>query len=136
MEVVNNFRQMNSYRFESLFIFVIVNASQMDRVNLLITKIAGFGNKTHERFGDAFVSGFLILKKFHFYIGFLLQFFPSLILSRVTQNKGKQQSNLFLVSAGSDLRMSPLRPNPLSIRVDERRSKNVRDFLQLFSRTN
>ena len=49
---------------------------------------------------------------------------------------GQQQSNLIPVSAGSDLRMSPLRPNPYkSIGIGERRSK-FRGFLQLFSRPN
>jgi hypothetical protein len=49
---------------------------------------------------------------------------------------GQQQSNSFPVSAGSDLRMSPLRPNPyLSIGVKMRKSK-FRGFFQLFSRPN
>lgn len=49
---------------------------------------------------------------------------------------GNQQSNLFPVSAGSDLRMSPLRPNPyLSIGIEMRKSK-YRGFFQLFSRPN
>ena len=130
MEVVNNFRQMNSYRFERLFIFADIKCDMKLEFVTYENRLAGNGIKAPKRFGHAF------LRELSYYIGFLLQFFPSLILSRVTQNKGKQQSNLFLVSAGSDLRMSPLRPNPLSIRVDERRSKNVRDFLLLFSRTN
>ena len=71
-------------------------------------------------------------------IGFLSYLFPSLIISRVFQRGGKQQSNLFPVSAGSDVRMSPLRPNPfLSAGVEERRGKyKFRGLLRLFSRTN
>lgn len=57
-------------------------------------------------------SGFFVCGGVVFFIGFLIQFFPSVILSTEIQNKGKQQSNLYSVSAGSDLRMSTLRPNP------------------------
>jgi len=47
---------------------------------------------------------------------------------------GQQQSNLYSVSAGSDLRMSPLRPNPLlSIEIEMRKSE-FRGFFQFLSR--
>jgi hypothetical protein len=70
------------------------------------------------------------------FIGFLSYLFPSLIISRVFQRGGQQQSILFPVSAGSDVRMSPLRPNPyLSAGVEERRGKyKFRGLLRLFSR--
>ena len=69
-------------------------------------------------------------------IGFLSYLFPCLIVSRLTQRGGQQQSNLFPVSAGNDLRMSTMRPNPyLSTGVEMRKSK-FRGFFQLFSRPN
>jgi hypothetical protein len=77
-----------------------------------------------------------LFPKAPYFIGFLSYLFPYLILSRLIQRGGQQQSNLFPVSAGSDLRMSPLRPNPyLSIGIGERRSKK-RGFLRLFSQAN
>jgi len=78
---------------------------------------------------------FIIQWRLKIYIGFLHSFSrPDFI--EVIQSGGQQQSNLFPVSAGSDLRMSPLRPNPyLSIGIDERKSK-YRGFFQLFSRPN
>lgn len=49
---------------------------------------------------------------------------------------GQKQSILYSVSAGSDLRMSTLRPNPLlSIEIDERRGE-FRGLLQFLSRPN
>lgn len=54
----------------------------------------------------------------------------------VTRNGGIQQSNLFAVSAGNDLRMSTMRPNPyLSAGIEMRRDK-FRGLLQLNTRTN
>lgn len=81
---------------------------------------------------------FLFVRGLKNFIGFLSYLFPSLIISRVFQRGGQQQSNLFPVSAGSDVRMSPLRPNPyLSAGVEERRGKyKFRGLLRLFSRTN
>lgn len=68
---------------------------------------------------------------------FLIQFFSGLIISRQIQNKGNQQSNLFLVSAGSDLLMSTLRPNPyLSAEIEMRGSKNLGAFLGSITRLN
>jgi len=56
------------------------------------------------------------------------------------QEEGTRQSNLFTASAGSDLRMSTLRPDPFSSAgIEARRSvtaKAGRDFLRLSSRAN
>jgi hypothetical protein len=73
---------------------------------------------------------------FLFYIGFLSYLFPGLFITSLIQRGGQQQSSLFSVSAGNDLRMSTMRPNPyLSTGIDERRSE-IRGFLQLFSQAN
>ena len=90
---------------------------------------------TKERF-TAYSDVVFLFPEVYCFIGFLTYLFPYLIISRLIQRGGKQQSNLFLVSAGSDLRMSTLRPNPyLSIGVKMRKSK-FRGFFQLFSRPN
>lgn len=81
-------------------------------------------------------NGFFVFGRLCYFIGFLSYLFPSLFLMRVFQRGGNQQSNLLSASAGSDLRMSPLRPNPyLSAEVKMRKSK-FRGFFQLFSRPN
>jgi hypothetical protein len=68
-------------------------------------------------------------------IGFLHSFSHPDFMT-VIQNRGIQQSNLFPVSAGNDLRMSTMRPNPyLSTGIEMRKSK-FRGFFQLFSRPN
>ena len=67
-------------------------------------------------------------------IGFFDTVNPALIYRVRNKNRGNQQSNLFSVSAGNDLRMSTMRPNPyLSTEIDKRRSK-LRGFLQLITR--
>jgi hypothetical protein len=53
------------------------------------------------------------------------------------QEGGNQQSNLFLASAGNDLRMSTMRPNPyLSAEIEMRGSKNLGAFLCSITRLN
>ena len=49
---------------------------------------------------------------------FLIQFFSGLIISRQIQNKGNQQAILTLVSAGNDLRVSTMRPDPKSAKLN------------------
>ena len=46
---------------------------------------------------------FLFVWRLFHYIGFLIQFFPSLILSRVIQNKGQQTDRLIKVCAMTEL---------------------------------
>jgi hypothetical protein len=92
------------------------------------------GQKIPQRVGHSFQCGFLFPEVSHLQGVLHSSSLPDYIEDK--KSGGQQQSNLFPVSAGSDLRMSPLRPNPyLSIGIDERRSEK-RDFLQLFSRTN
>jgi hypothetical protein len=72
------------------------------------------------------------------HIGFLHSFSHPDFMT-VIQNGGKQQSNLYLISAGYFLRVKTMRPDPFSsVRIEERRSgttKVGRGFLQLFSQT-
>jgi len=49
---------------------------------------------------------------------FLIQFFSGLIKSKRIQNKGNQQAILILVSAGNDLRVSTMRPDPKSAKLN------------------
>jgi hypothetical protein len=49
---------------------------------------------------------------------------------------GQQQSNLLTASAGNDLRMSTMRPNPYLSAVVKMRKSEFRGFFQLFSRSN
>ena len=66
--------------------------------------------------------------------GFFSYSFPSLILSKQTQEGGIRQFNLSSVSAGNDLRMSTMRPNPyLSAGIEARR--DYRGLLQFNSRS-
>ena len=110
--------------------------NQMNTSLIFDSKYCLRAEDTTKEPGYAFSDVVFLFPEVYLFIGFLTYLFPYLIISRLIQRGGKQQSNLFLVSAGSDLRMSPLRPNPLSIRVEERRSKIIRGFLRLFSRTN
>ena len=67
------------------------------------------------------------------YLVFLHSFHRSDYIE-TNKSGGQQQSNLFPVSAGNDLRMSTMRPNPyLSTGIVERRDKK-RGLLPLFSR--
>ena len=72
------------------------------------------------------------------YIGFFHSFSHPDFMT-VIQNRGNQQSNLFMISAGNDLRVSTMRPDLISsVRIEERRSgttKVGRGFLQLISQT-
>ena len=65
-------------------------------------------------------------------IGYFDTVYPALIYRVQNKNRGTRQSNLIPVSAGNDLQMSTMRPNPFSIGIDKRRSK-LRGFLQLSS---
>lgn len=54
-------------------------------------------------------------------IGYFDTVYPALIYQVQNKNRGIKQSNLFPVSAGNDLRMSTMRPNPyLSAGIKER----------------
>ena len=88
---------------------------------------------TKER-GHSFSDVVFLLSGASYYIGFDNIVFPSLIISRVIQTVRQKQSELFSVSAGNDLRMSTMRPNPyLSTGIAMRRGE-FRGLLQFLSR--
>ena len=88
----------------------------------------------HKGRGHSLSNVVFLFRGFCYFIGFDNIVFPSLILSREIQTVCEQQSNLLSASAGNDLRMSTMRPNPyLSAEVKMRKSK-FRGFFQLFSR--
>jgi hypothetical protein len=118
------------------FKFVLIKRHSMNKESNFVLKYCLRAKDTTKETGDAYSNVVFLFPVAQLFIGFLIQFFPLLILSSKFQNKGKQQSNLFPVSAGNDLRMSTMRPNPyLSTGVEMRKSKK-RGFFQLFSRPN
>ena len=109
-----------------------MNASLINKQFDLTTALpGGFSNSdTVMRFLLASISAGLKI-----FIGVLhSSSFPDYIEDK--KSGGQQQSNLFPVSAGNDLRMSTMRPNPyLSTGVEMRKCKH-RGIFQLFSRPN
>ena len=106
----------------------------MNRIIIFEDK-AGSGYKAHKSYGNAFLVGFLFgVGSIHLQGVLHSSSRPDYIEDK--KSGGQQQSNLFSASAGSDLRMSTMRPNPyLSAEVKMRKSK-FRGFFQLFSRPN
>jgi hypothetical protein len=109
--------------------------TQMSNNTILVQNICLRAKRTTKETGHANSDVVFVLPEVCLYKGVLhSSTFPDFIEDK--KSGGQQQSNLFPVSAGSDLRMSPLRPNPyLSIGVEMRKSK-FRGFFQLFSRSN